>query len=104
MRGDVRKAYSGHLKLNLEAKLQAKPSGFLKKYTFSHSIPVNKIVLESSIYRIETIKIRFGSGMDFTSKNWLSPTKTQKNQKSPSSVFSHMEFGYHKTFLQTGNE
>ena len=35
--------------------------------------PLNKIVLEWSIYPTETVKIRFGSSLNFTSKNWLSP-------------------------------
>ena len=38
---------------------------YLKKYTFLHSTPLDKIVLEWSIYPIETIKIRFVSGLDF---------------------------------------
>ena len=37
-------------------------------YTFYHGAPVSKKVLEGSIYPIETIKIRFGSGLNFTSK------------------------------------
>jgi len=41
---------------------------YLKKYKFLHSTPFNKKVLEWSIYPVETIKIRFESGLNFTLK------------------------------------
>ena len=47
-----------------------------------HRLPLNKIVLEWSIYPIATIKISFGSGLDFTSKVWTSPKKLKKSIKT----------------------
>ena len=46
---------------------------------FSHNTPLSEIVLECSIYPIETIKIRFVSSLNFTSKNWLGPIKIKCN-------------------------
>ena len=50
-----------------------------RKYTFLNNTPINKIVLEWSIYYIETIKNRFGSSLNFTSKNCLSPILNKCN-------------------------
>ena len=41
---------------------------YLKKYSFLQRASLNEIVLECSIYPIESIKIRFGSGLNFTWK------------------------------------
>ena len=41
------------------------PNGLKTQYK---KTPLNKTVLECSIYPLETIKIRFGNGLDFTSK------------------------------------
>ena len=48
-----------------------------KKKDFWHSTRLSEIVLEQSIYPIETIKIRFGSGLHFTSEN-LPSQKTEE--------------------------
>ena len=57
-----------HLKKLAKSYEKHKKLRYLKKCTFLYSTSLNKIVSEWSIYPIETIKIRFGSGLDFTSK------------------------------------
>ena len=47
-----------------------------KNKTFLHSINVNKIVLEYTGYSIKNWENLFGWGLDFTTKNWLSPTES----------------------------
>ena len=63
-----------HLNILLSLKNDKKVR-YLRKDTFLHNTPLNKKILEWAIYPIETVKIRFGSSLNFTSKNWLSPMK-----------------------------
>ena len=49
-----------------------------------YSTPLIENVLKWAIFPIETIKIRFGSSLDFTSENWVSPKKT--NHRTPQNV------------------
>ena len=51
---------------------------YLKKYTLLHSTPLNKKVLEWSIYPTETVKIGFESGLNSPEK-LASPKQTQKS-------------------------
>ena len=51
---------------------------YLWKHTVLHSTPFIKIVLEWTVYPIETVINQIEWCLEFTSKKWLSPTKRQK--------------------------
>ena len=51
---------------------------YLSENTHFCTIYLNKIELERAIYPMETMKNRIGWCLEFTSKNWTSPTKPQK--------------------------
>ena len=63
-----------HLKI-LQSPINKKKVRYLKKYTFLHSKPFHKIVLEWTIYPIETKKIELGV-VWISPKNWLSYRKS----------------------------
>ena len=62
-------------KFPLDYVLKIIPAKFDDQSTVLHRILHNKIVFEWDIYPIETIKSLIGWCLEFTSKNWLSPTK-----------------------------
>ena len=62
---------------------------YTQKSHFLHSVNINKCVRIYHLQHKKNIKILFRWGLDFTSRNWLSPMQTEIRLKSHISENTH---------------